>query len=33
MLKQESREHEQTWTTMTMVRSLCAVLGIDLGEI
>jgi hypothetical protein len=33
VLKQESKEHEQTWNELATVRSLCAVFRTDLGEI
>jgi hypothetical protein len=32
-LKQERREHEQTWNELAAARSLCAVFRTDLGEI
>jgi hypothetical protein len=33
VLKQESKEHEQTWNELATVRLLCAVFWTDLGEI
>jgi hypothetical protein len=33
MLKQDSREHEQTWKSLTTVRAQGTVFLVDLGEI